>query len=580
MSRGTTFTFYSDVNLSLRTNDNFYFADRSAQTTFFNSKIVTTVSGCSYQRSDRGALKVEKPYSLLYRCDYLSFINPDYENKRFYAYITGVKYIDDNTTMVEYVIDVVQTWLLDCSVRPCFVERNHANRDHFGDNMLPDSVECGDLIVDSVTNSIATNTLVIVLASFDVITWITSSFQTKSAPSVWVKDGIYDSLSQVAFYSEIQGTQAVSGSALGVFFEQVFLGSGGVTIDDIINIYLYPKIGVDLGTAYTVPGATQGTEFNEVYQVTNARHEQVDLPDIPTQLDGYTPKNKKTLTYPYCFIHVENNNGSAIDLKYERFRNGQGNVIEHPKAEVFGTTCGEAKIRLTPKQYMGALSTEFDFDYSIDSGSYPTISMVGDAYNIYLAQNKNKINNGYDSKARSFYQQGVSTLIGGGQTEQKAIEGYSKGGAGGAIAGATSGAIGSVVSAVFNAYDYIKSKEAEFADLQLAPSTATGISGIGLAYQHGKPDFTIVVKTLDYTHARMVDDFFTLFGYPVRRIEMPMLCARTKFTYIKTVGCILNGNVPEEAKGTLEALFDSGIRLWSSPGDIGNFNVINDPINS
>lgn len=562
MSRATTFTFYSNVNLSLRTNDNFYFADRAAQTTFFASKAVLTVGNCYYQRANKGRVKVERSYSSLYKCDYLSFINPDYENKRFYAYITAVNYISDTTTEVEYTIDIIQTWLLDCNFRPCFIERNHANRDHFGDNILPDSVECGESIIDSVTNSIPTNTFVVVLATFDVIEWIDSNFTNKVAPTVWVKDGIYDALSQVVFFAEIQGQQALTGSALSVFFEKVFQGAGSVTVDDIVNIYLYPSIGITTGTAHTVPGASQGNEFNEVYQVTNARHEQVTLPTMPTQIDGYTPKNNKLFTYPYCFIHVENNNGSAIDLKYERFKDGRGNIINPPKAEVFGTTTGEAKLRLVPKQYFGALSTEFDFDYAIDTGSYPTISMLGDAYNIYLAQNKNTVANDYDMLRNKTSQSIVAA-------ERKNL--------------ASKDALGMLLDSMniaSNFLDNIATMQAKYDDMKLAPATAKGVTGVGLSYQHDKEDFTMVVKTLDYTHARIVDDYFTMFGYPVRRIGVPMLRARTAFTYVKTVGCVITGNVPEEAKATIEGLFDAGIRLWSNQSEIGNFNVINDPINS
>ena len=66
----------------------------------------------------------------------------------------------------------------------------------------------------------------------------------------------------------------------------------------------------------------------------------------------------------------------------------------------------------------------------------------------------------------------------------------------------------------------------------------------------------------------------------MRKIMVPMLKARTKFTYIKTVGCIVWGNVPENAKAFIQNMFDTGVRLWADANNIGNFNVQNDPINS
>lgn len=46
----------------------------------------------------------------------------------------------------------------------------------------------------------------------------------------------------------------------------------------------------------------------------------------PSSLNGYTPKNKKLLTWPYCFINVSNNNGSANSLRYEYFHDSEGQI--------------------------------------------------------------------------------------------------------------------------------------------------------------------------------------------------------------------------------------------------------------
>ena len=588
MARNTTFTFYSDVNLNMRTNDTFYFENRNAQNSFFASHIVTTEPNCYYQRANSGKVKVKKHYSVLYKCDYLSFINSDYENKRFYAFITAVNYIDDDTTEVVYVIDHLQTWLLDTTFRPCFIERQHAYQDHFGDNILTDNLDLGEHVNYSITDGIPTRTLVIVTATFDVMAWLTQSGNPKNPTSTYVKQGIYDNLSQVAFVSETGGTNAGTGSALQTFYNNVFNGVSGVTMDDIVNTYIYPYIGVLLDEpGVIVPGTSSATDlFNRVFVVGGAKSETVNLPDNPLfqtnkKLDGYTPKNKKLYTYPYTCLHVSNNDGSSIDLKYEKFKDASGNIIEHPTAKVCGTSCAEAKLRLTPLYYMGnTVSSDLDFDYSIDSGSFPTCSMVGDAYQIYLAQNKNRISNMYEQMEIAPYKQLFTGL---GNVGLGAMNGALKSGGSGAVMGALSGAEGMLTGAMqlgFSTIDKVGELTAQREDMKIAPSTASGISGVGLAYQNGKKNFTLTVKTLDYTHAKLVDDFFTLYGYPVRRIDHPRLKARTSFTYIKTVGCIVIGNIPEVSKGAIESAFDSGIRLWCNTSDIGNFNVVNDPISS
>ena len=36
-------------------------------------------------------------------------------------------------------------------------------------------------------------------------------------------------------------------------------------------------------------------------------------------INSYTPRNKKLLTYPYCYMVLSNNNGSSNVLHYEKF---------------------------------------------------------------------------------------------------------------------------------------------------------------------------------------------------------------------------------------------------------------------
>ena len=138
--------------------------------------------------------------------------------------------------------------------------------------------------------------------------------------------------------------------------------------------------------------------------------------------------------------------------------------------------------------------------------------------------------------------------------------------------------LGAGVSSAITTFGKVQSLNAQFSDMAIAPATASGLSGIGLAFQNGKKLFTVTCKTVDRYHAKMIDDFYTMFGYPVRSIQSPNLCARTKFTYIKTVGVIVKGSVPELVKQDLENKLNNGLRFWASTGDIGDFSVTNSVI--
>lgn len=570
MARSTTFYLYKNVNLSPSTGDTFYFANRNAQNTFFASKLYDTISACSYQRENRNYIKINREIKYCYDLDYLCFLNANYENKRFYAFITEVNYISDNCTEIGYSIDVIQTWLLDCSIQPCFIERQHSTTDDIGDNILEESLELGDYLVDSMTDGLSTQSgrlldyLVIIQGTFDIIGWVNSNFTQKPITGTVVRNGLYDAMSVCAVYASVAGqNNADSTSALGVILEKIFTGSGGVTIDDIQNMYIYPKVAIGIGNQTAVPGVTsQVTLYQSVWEVSSVATAggylgaYSQLPSRPSSLNGYTPKNNKLFTYPYCLLHITNNNGSAIDLKYERFADP-----DHPEATIFGTTTAEAKVRLVPREYFGYGNYDsVDVSYGIDSAPFPTVSLVGDSYNIWLAQNRNTYDNSYND-----YKYKLLSRI--GNTAVNSVMKIEQGGA------LQMGVL--AMNEAVNARNETNRMLAEAADRQVAPNTAAGIQSEGLAFQNGKTPFTFITKTIDAYHAKMIDDFFTMYGYPVKQIGTPNLHVRTAFTYIKTIGCVLHGAAPEKDKQTIASMLDNGLRFWSNQNSIGNYTVTN-----
>ena len=55
--------------------------------------------------------------------NYVMYQNTHYSNKWFYAFITGMEYLNDNTTKITIVTDPFQTWQFDITFKQCFVER-------------------------------------------------------------------------------------------------------------------------------------------------------------------------------------------------------------------------------------------------------------------------------------------------------------------------------------------------------------------------------------------------------------------------------------------------------------------------
>jgi hypothetical protein len=75
----------------------------------------------------------------------------------------------------------------------------------------------------------------------------------------------------------------------------------------------------------------------------------------------------------------------------------------------------------------------------------------------------------------------------------------------------------------------------------------------------------------------MIDDFWTMYGYPIRHIANPgqLLNNRPSWTYLKTAGCSLSGQVPEYVKNMIEQLFDAGLTFWNPAKVIGDYSQSN-----
>ena len=51
--------------------------------------------------------------------------------------------------------------------------------------------------------------------------------------------------------------------------------------------------------------------------------------------------------------------------------------------------------------------------------------------------------------------------------------------------------------------------------------------------------------------------------------------ARPYWTYVKTVGCSVSGNIPADDASTIEKIFNAGIRFWKAHTNIGKYSLLN-----
>ncbi len=515
----STIKILSNVKLKKDLSHTFLFGSSAAQSSYFSSKTAYILDTQSYQRSYSNKMRIEKKVDDLYNCNYLMFQNTSFGSKWFYAFITNVEYVNNVTTEITYEIDPMQTFLFDGQLNPCFVEREHAESDNIGENILPEPVELGEYRFSGRTNIIGTDkAVVIAISDEEGVSQGRSYDGIYSGCDLWVfKENDYSSIN-----SKLEN----------------YIGSP----ESVLNIYTIPSLLV--GGSGNIP--TGGKRLNSLAS-SSVEHLTLSKPTGNESFDSYTNvKNKKLFTYPYNYLMISNFSGQSLNLRYEWF-------TAAPELEIEGTFLNPVKLVCRPCGYKGLPSHDSLGGYSASDSeqitleSYPLCSWNVDTYKSWVAQNSIPI---------------VLNTVSG--VAQAAIAGkFSTSPTGSLI----SGAFGQIAGLVGQFY------QASVAADQCRGNTNSGNVNVA----KNKQKFVYERAHVSRDYARQIDDFFTMYGYAQNRIKTPNRNARPEFTYVKTVGSNITGNIPANYLEQINAAYDKGITFWNNPENIYNYNVDNSP---
>lgn len=266
----------------------------------------------------------------------------------------------------------------------------------------------------------------------------------------------------------------------------------------------------------------------------------------PTTINGYAPKNNKLFCYPYCFATIDNFSNQENTLRFELSGSKYGNIA----LSIFAYPNPKPGMVMYPQNYKGS---ETCIDEGITYTNFSVCAWSSDGFGQWLAFNggANQLN-----AAR-----GVISGVG------TAIAGAAAGGVVGGVLGVAGGALSAYQSI------YSANKEREYHQTtggQLHGSVGEAAINAGL----NKVGFRYRAMTIKAEYARIIDDYFTRFGYQVNRYKVPNLSSRTTFNFVKTVECFVNGNIPNDALREIASMFDKGVTLWHTT-DVGNYSLAN-----
>ena len=462
---------------------------------------------------DRGTISTHFTYSQCLQCNYMAYQNPDYDNKWFFAWIDDVRYVNDGTTEIYFTVDSWSTWFSKLTVGSAFVIREHVMDDTIGKHTLPEQLETGDYVVNNVSYDSK-------LADTCICTMV-SDDDTQGVSTV-IGD-LYNGVYSGCHYILNNVTSAGITSLNQILSNYDNAGKG----DAVVGMFMCPTgiipewdetiIGADL-----VPTSTPYTwDFSTV--------------TMNSTLNGYTPKNNKCFVYPYNYLAVSNNNGVEKIYQYEYFTNN------NPDFKVDVAICPGCSIKLKPKNYKGVAENELE---GIIGGKYPTCSWTTDLFVNWATQNS--VNLGLSAVGNVLT---LGTGIMNFNPEQT-----------------TNGLMG-IFNQIGQVYEH-----------QLTPDSARGnINGGDVVTGGKKNTFYYYQCSVKYEYAKIIDEFFSRYGYKVNETKIPNITGRTYWNYIQiadtdTLGY---GEIPQRFMDDINRIARTGTTIWHSHSNIGNYSLNN-----
>lgn len=510
----TVFEVLKDVPLTSTYQHTILFDSLTDQDTYFNSKIKKRFTDFTYVRQNKN-VRLPIIADTIYECNYCRFKNVGYGDKWFYGFITNVQYVNNEVTEVSFTIDDIQTWLTEIVVGNSYVEREHVADDTIGAHTVPENLPIGDYVISKQKHHTC-----------------------GSAVALYVLADNYEA----KLVNNVYAPLLMSGA--------IVTDSSDGGLSDLINTFNDTPERIALLTMIADKMIEKGSilkPFNDSFNVNRVLSFEFNG-------DVYFAKNNKLYTYPYCMFTIDNFSGNVEHFKWEDFDNVQqvsfawhGSVVPKPSMEAI------------PINYKGLFPNDQEVNtaqqFGVTYDDFPMCPYATDTFKAWVSSTGKKqiasnVANVVTTALINATPVGKGANAVMGKTIAKGL-GY---------ANLTSGIADTIID-----YNYAKVH---------GQSIGGSVSGSGMNWSERRIGFRSTQYTIRPEFARIIDDYFSRFGYKVNRYKVPELRSRENFNYVKTNGCYITGAIPNEAIENISSAFDNGITLWHST-DVGNYSLPN-----
>lgn len=535
-----------------------------------------TLENLSYQRME-STFRVPFDADTCRRFNYLMYLNTGYGagstfNRWVYAFIDDVTYINDATCDIRFTIDLIQTYYTDFTIRSCFVDREHSEDDIFGKHIVKEDITGGGKFPQNVLNHYYSLRLFTVYvtylpnitdtksdigsqhASFKRIHGWQDEDRANNTPGTWTVQTRDAGASSV-------GTNYAARITNGIYnpFQTISYVADGAEILSQNKLYFLTakinEIGGKIVNIALVPNDYFGDSDKDTFQYTRKGHnyfESIRRGEEP--ISKYVPVNNKLYTSQYTNIDIRDNAGNSKEYSPEFL------VTINPTAKIVPEVDTNVNITLELSdypEYQGVVTVEGYLDES-DNAMYTDISITSpwteDNYTSY-------INRGLPADCISV----LGSAVGSG------IKGAASGGLPGATVGAGAAAVTGIASVIGNTVSAQRRQD---------NTTGSYSKGSGVRKKHWL-GLQVYENRISAEDAKIIDDYFTMYGYAVREVKTPNLFKldaklRPKWNYLKTmsanvVPATTTSGLTASAMQDIANIFDNGITYWEPDAVMGDY---------
>lgn len=519
----------------------------------------------SYQRVGKGQIRIQENIGELYSCNYMMFKNPSFGNKWFYAFVDKIEYVNDVTTDVFYTIDNLQSWWGNWKPDACWIERQTAGADIVGENLQPEPVALGNYVHKHPTR----------LSPGDEWRLVVVTTGKQASVGMTVADPIVQS--GVVQYAEAliadPGDRA-SLTAIKTRLDTLAIFNNN---DAVVSMYLAPK--------NLIPDSYQqldNTARAGAVKVADVWAQDIDGNAVGPTLGRYKPRNKKLLTYPYTKLVLTNNQGSRKEYAYEFFNLNKTTEtrigFQYAAAGLVNLDCIVAPVNYKiirgttdyPNPNVGV--NDANWEEGMPVGELPKCSWATSDLGAKVVQGLMGV--------------AAVAVVGGAVASEIPVDGkrvQPKPGEGKRIE--------QKPKRGGKRADPITAKEIGVAEGVLGDSLARTLGSVGaipfttdvnavnvganLAYAAGRFGAVVTQEFITSEYAARIDKFFDRYGYAYNMLAVPQMNNRPHWTYVKTAGARIEGDLPQDATKEIEDIFDNGITFWKNMDEVGNYALDN-----